>query len=206
MPRPRLTEQEKTAMRERILDAAGCVLHEHGPDGLSIRAIAEQVGVSHMVLYTYFENRDALFSALRDRHSQQIRERHNEYLARAKDGSVYDVMREMLHGYGRFARRRPRAFRFLWGSLLTGEDRMLKPPHEGLHEELHYLSRLIRLGIERGEFSVDDPLAAAAVVLGQISGTQILLQLPDEFDAPMQERIQTEIVDAAMAYLTDQRE
>ena len=72
MPRPRLTEEEIAAMREHILDAAGQLLHEEGPDGLSIRAIADRVGVSHMVLYTYFANRDALVASLRDRHRQMI--------------------------------------------------------------------------------------------------------------------------------------
>lgn len=37
---------------------------EHGPDGLSLRAVARAVGVSAQALYHYFPSRDALVTAL----------------------------------------------------------------------------------------------------------------------------------------------
>ena len=205
MPRPKLTEEEKTAMRERILNAAIHILHQHGPQGLSIRAIADEVGVSHMVLYTYFENRHALFAALRDRQTQKIRERQEGFLARARTDDIQQVMRDVLNDYIQFAQRNPRRFRFMWRAWLEEADHALNPPHEGHRRELNYLADLIQIGINRGDFRVTDPLDAAVVVLGQVTGTQILLLLPDTFDVNQQERIQMELVDAAMAYLTHQR-
>jgi AcrR family transcriptional regulator len=205
VPRPKLTEEEKAAMRERILDAAIHILHDHGPGGLSIRAIAEEVGVSHMVLYTYFENRGELFAAMRHRQSQKMRERQERFLARARSGSIQEVMREVLNDYIQFGQRSPRRFRFMWCAMLEEADHALKPAREGHRQELHYLASLIQLGIDRGEFGVTDPLVAAFVVLGQVTGTQILLLLPDTFDVNKKERIQMEMIDAAMAYLTHQR-
>lgn len=52
MPRPRLTEEERQAMRNRILDAADAVALENGPRAVSSRSIAEKMGTSHMVLYS----------------------------------------------------------------------------------------------------------------------------------------------------------
>lgn len=205
MPRPKLTEEEKAAMRERILDAAIHILHEHGPHGLSIRAIADEVGVSHMVLYTYFENRGELFAAMRDRHIQKMRERQEGFLARARSDDIQEVMRDVLDDYVRFAQRNPRRFRFMWRAWLEEVDNAQRPPHERNRQEIHYLASLIQIGIDRGEFQVTDPLVAAVVVLGQVTGTQILLLMPDTFDINRQDRIQMELVDAAMAYLTHQR-
>jgi len=68
MARPKQTKEQITAMRERILDAAAELLHEQGPQALSIRAITKRLGISPMALYTYFENRAALFAALSERH------------------------------------------------------------------------------------------------------------------------------------------
>jgi hypothetical protein len=93
----------------------------------------------------------------------------------------------------------------MWRAWLEEVDHELNPPHEGHRQELNYLADLIQIGIDRGEFSVTNPLVAAVVVLGQVTGTQILLLLPDTFDANQQEHIQMELVDAAMAYLTHQR-
>lgn len=205
LPRPRLTEDEKVTMRERILDAAVHILHEHGPDSLSIRAIADVIGVSHMVLYTYFENRDALFAALRDRHSRKIQERHEEFLSRTEEENLLDVMRDMLDEYMQFARCKPRAFRFLWSTLLGEAEQGLPPPHEGLSEELRYLTMLIQAGMDKGCFSVSNSQTAALVIMGQLTGIQLLLQLPDTFEAGTVDYIEAEAINAVMAYLTDQR-
>ncbi len=205
MPRPKLTEEEKAAMRERILDAAIHVLHEHGPHGLSIRAIADEVGVSHMVLYTYFENRGELFAALRHRQSQKMRERQEGFLTRARSEDIQEVMRDVLNDYIQFAQRNPSRFRFMWRAWLEETDCTLKPPHKSHQKELQYLASLIQIGVDQGIFWVTDPLAAAVVVLGQMTGTQILLLLPDTFDADLKEHIQTDMVDAALVYLTHKK-
>jgi AcrR family transcriptional regulator len=50
-----VTEIKQAAMRE---------LASSGPEGLSLRAVAREVGVSVQALYHYFESRDALLTAL----------------------------------------------------------------------------------------------------------------------------------------------
>ena len=56
MPRPKKTEEEIHAMREKILDVTQTILEEDGPEAITSRAIAERLGMSHMSLFTYFEN------------------------------------------------------------------------------------------------------------------------------------------------------
>jgi AcrR family transcriptional regulator len=45
------TEREIQEMRERILDATLELLRQEGLKGVSIRKIADRIGVSHMLLY-----------------------------------------------------------------------------------------------------------------------------------------------------------
>jgi AcrR family transcriptional regulator len=51
-------------MRSAILDTARSHLAEHGAVGLSLRAVARDVGMVSSALYRYFDSRDALLTAL----------------------------------------------------------------------------------------------------------------------------------------------
>lgn len=59
--------------REGILAAALAIVDEEGLDGLSLRALGERLGVSHMAAYRHFADRDAIIDALADRVVGQIR-------------------------------------------------------------------------------------------------------------------------------------
>lgn len=51
-------------MRDAILDAARAHLASEGASGLSLRAVARDVGMVSSALYRYFDSRDALLTAL----------------------------------------------------------------------------------------------------------------------------------------------
>jgi AcrR family transcriptional regulator len=52
--------------RGAILDGAVAVLDERGPAALTMRALADRLGVRPMALYTYFASKDELLDAARD--------------------------------------------------------------------------------------------------------------------------------------------
>lgn len=206
MPRPKLTQEEIAAMRERILDAAGELLHEEGPDGLSIRAIADRVGVSHMVLYTYFENRDALFTALRDRHRQRIEAQHADLLTRARNGDPVAVIRSLLEDYARFARRNPTMFRFVWAALYGAPDCAPAAHRSRVRDEIGFLRDLIQIGIDQGCLAERDAATAAIVLTGLVTGSLTMAHQPGLFDEGTLEQVEDELVSAGMTYLMGQKE
>ncbi len=55
MARPKNTPEKIDRMRNSMMDAVISLLDHVSPDKVSIRMIAEKVGVSHMVFYTYFK-------------------------------------------------------------------------------------------------------------------------------------------------------
>ncbi|MFF4651483.1 TetR family transcriptional regulator [Streptomyces sp. NPDC001380] len=63
--RPRAPRHTLSA--ERILDTALRLLDERGIDVFSMRALAEELGVGTMALYTYFRSKEELFGAARER-------------------------------------------------------------------------------------------------------------------------------------------
>ncbi|MFC4113967.1 TetR/AcrR family transcriptional regulator [Nonomuraea zeae] len=54
----------KTSRQPEILGAALAIADERGLDALSMRAVAERVGVTPMALYGYFRNKDELLDGL----------------------------------------------------------------------------------------------------------------------------------------------
>jgi AcrR family transcriptional regulator len=62
--RPRAPRNSLT--REAIVDAAVAVLDEGGPARLTMRSLAERLGVRPMALYTYVGSKDELLDAARD--------------------------------------------------------------------------------------------------------------------------------------------
>lgn len=57
-------ERAREEVRAAILDKAREHLAEHGPAGLSLRAVARDLGLVSSAVYRYFENRDALLTAM----------------------------------------------------------------------------------------------------------------------------------------------
>jgi AcrR family transcriptional regulator len=218
MPRPKLTEEEINAMREAIIEGAFAILQEQGPDKLSIRAIAERVGVSHMVLYSYFENREEIFTALRNYARLHHLARHQEALARAQEGASREVMREALEGYVQFSHERPHDFHFIWGGrrwsgrphgtrrppMTPERGRHGHPPHpsSGVRHELSFLERLIELGIEQGAFVERDPPIAALMTTSMIIGPLLIGQMPGISSKENRRKLEIEAVEATMRYLT----
>lgn len=53
--------------RQEILDAAMALADKHGLDGVSMRTVAERVGVTPMALYRHFDSKKALLDGMLER-------------------------------------------------------------------------------------------------------------------------------------------
>lgn len=210
MPRAKQTPEEIAAMRERILDAVSHILKRDGPEALSIRAIAEVVGVSHMALYGYYENREALLSAFVARQHERQHARREAALRRAEQGDVRAVLREQLEHYGHLAREHPRLYQFLWVHPAGATD----PDPLGLQREIpagqvraahnvEHIARLVELCIARGECVARDPAIAAATAFSIVHGPLILYHNGRLPDPDLLAAVLPEAVGAAMVYLTN---
>lgn len=62
--RPTARERARAELTAEIKHAARAQLAEVGPEGLSLRAVARDLGMVSSALYRYFANRDALLTAL----------------------------------------------------------------------------------------------------------------------------------------------
>ena len=65
MARPALSEQQIKDMRQRLCEAALELYKADGYEAVSFRRLAVHLGISHTLPYSYFDNRDDLFAAVR---------------------------------------------------------------------------------------------------------------------------------------------
>jgi AcrR family transcriptional regulator len=100
-----------SAARERILSAAAELHRERGLAGVSIRRIAEVVGVTPMAIYRHYRDKDALVDALVAAGFARWEQR----LARAVDApDPLGRVRAAMLAYVEFALDEPRTFELMF--------------------------------------------------------------------------------------------
>lgn len=119
MTRARAPRGQGARLREEILAATGRLLAEHGDENaVSIRMIADAVGVTPPSIYLHFPDKDALIEAVCEERFQQFDE------ALEKAGAPYDDPLEALRARGRayvrFGLENPEHYRVLF---MTRHDR-----------------------------------------------------------------------------------
>ena len=199
MPRAKKTDQEIEAMRGCILDAALALLRQDGPEGVSIRKIAERIGVSHMLLYSYFENRAEIICSLRERGFEQMEAFCAELLRRAESGDALAQVRALLERFIRISHEQPMVYQLAWR-----RDLAWRADPQNVSVILEHLSRLIQLCIERGQCVDRDPRLAATVAFGMVNGTLMLYHSLPALGQTDQAELEGQVSEAAVTYLTQQ--
>ncbi len=112
MPRV-LSETRIAAFRERLIDVAERLFADHGFEAVTLRQIAQALGVSPMTPYRYFADKDAILAAVRargfDRHADAL---ERAYAAAAPDRDTR--ARALLNAYVDFALANPEAYKLMF--------------------------------------------------------------------------------------------
>jgi len=197
MPRAKRTAQEIQTMRGRILDATLVLLRQEGPEGVSIRKIADRIGVSHMLLYSYFENRAEIIESLRKRCFGQMEAFCAESLRRAETGDALVQVRESLGRFIQVSHEHPMLYQLACRRATSWRA-------DGLNVTtiLEHLSQLIQLCIERGQCIKRDPRLTATVAFSMVNGTLMLYHSLSALGQTAQAELEREVIEAAITYLT----
>jgi AcrR family transcriptional regulator len=69
---PRISEEQRAAARQRLIDATIAVAEREGVDGLTTRAIVAEAGVSAGMFYGHFESKESLLAAVVDHKTDEL--------------------------------------------------------------------------------------------------------------------------------------
>jgi AcrR family transcriptional regulator len=141
-----------TITRESVMDAALALADREGFDGVTIRAVAAEVGVTPMALYTYFSDKDALYVGMR-----------GQVFARVCAASISrQGYRSMLDGIARGIHRVMREHPN-WTPLLSHGN---GPPTSALD----FMDELLGLMVKEG-FAIEDAMRAYGCVMSFVVGS-----------------------------------
>jgi len=160
MARAALRAEEIAAFRERVTAAAMALFAAHGYEAVTMRAVADALGVSAMTPYRYVDGKDELIARVRTSAFRQFAEALEAATARIDDPE--DRLRELKRAYLRFAVERADAYRIMF------ELRGSTPGETGEWPELtHQAQRAFRVlhdavivAVDRGVLE-GDPLTIA---------------------------------------------
>jgi len=107
-------------MRTAILDAARRELAEGGAAGLSVRAVAREVGMASSAVYRYFENRDALLTALIIDAYDSLGEAVEAAEATVARKDLLGRWLQITHSVREWALRQPTLYALVYGSPVPG--------------------------------------------------------------------------------------
>lgn len=92
---PKISEEQRTAARQRLIDATIAVAERDGVEALTTRAIVAEAGVSSGMFYGHFGSKEELLAAVVD---QSVDELATVLAAEIELGTPLEgVVRELLH-------------------------------------------------------------------------------------------------------------
>ncbi|MGE3303371.1 MAG: TetR/AcrR family transcriptional regulator [Hyphomonadaceae bacterium] len=111
MPRT-LSDSEIADFRARLCDVAAALFVQRGPEAVTMRALASELGVSAMTPYRYFRDKDEIFAAIRAKAFNEFADALDKASANVEDPE--ERSRALSLAYLRFALSRPFFYRMMF--------------------------------------------------------------------------------------------
>jgi AcrR family transcriptional regulator len=157
-------------LRSALLETAWAVVGRHGEGGLSLRSVAEALGVSHAAPAHHFPDKESLLDALRAEGWRRF--------AQALEAEEGDGLKGIGRAYVRFAQEHPQQMRLMTRS---GPPRSAEISVEGTRG-WQVLERAVAK--ELGPRRAQDPVELRAMAMAAWAGVHGLAALMTEVGLP----------------------
>jgi len=117
-----LSPEDVSSFRDRLCQAAERLFAEQGPESVTMRQLAAELGCSPMTPYRYFKDKDEILAAVRaaafDRFASALEDAFAQHSTETPKSRSAAVGR----AYVRFALSEPQAYRLMFDLMQPGED------------------------------------------------------------------------------------
>jgi AcrR family transcriptional regulator len=152
---------------EKILHAAHALFDAEGAQAVSMRRVAEAVGISAMAIYRHFPNRDALLKRLSDDSFQQAAQ---DWSARVRATDPRKRLLQSMEPYLDYALRHPHLFDHAF-SVRRDDARRFPEDFRARHSPtLNLVADTIAEGMRAGVLRKADPWDVAMSVWAHAHG------------------------------------
>jgi AcrR family transcriptional regulator len=151
-------------IKSRIVAAARALYFERGPDAVTMRAVAERVGVTATALYRHFADKDAILREVMGEGSRLL----GSHLFRALEAPTpLERLRATANAYLDFAVAQPQAYRALYEMAEAEEG---SPVHLQRGAMRRFLRDRVREAMDAGVVAPGDPDGTALSVWAMLHG------------------------------------
>jgi len=196
-PRRRARRGEGDLLREEILLAAERLLIERGSEeAVSIRAIADAVGVTPPSIYMHFADKEELFVAVCDERFQEL-DRLSEAAAAAASDPL-DEVRRRGEAYIRFGLDNPEQYQILF---MNPQQANVAIDQVEKWACLQHMVEAVERAIDTGMIVGDDPFFLTLGLWAAVHGLVSLLITKPELPWPPREALIEHVLVNAVAGL-----
>lgn len=176
-------------IKSRIVGAARALYFERGPDTVTMRAVAERVGVTATALYRHFPDKDAILREVVGEGSRLL----GSHLFRALEAPTpLERLRATAFAYLDFALAQPQAYRALFEP--AGDDEA-SPVHAQRGAIRRFLRDRVREAMDAGVVAPGDPEGIALTLWSLLHGLASLHQSGITRTEWQRERALTSLID-----------
>jgi AcrR family transcriptional regulator len=164
----------------RIATAARRLLDKEGAEAVTMRRVAEAVGITPMAIYRHYPDRAGLLNALADAGFEELAVR----LTRKRfSGGIEERLTKMAEIYLDHALRNPRLFELMFLKPRAGARRYPRDFKAGRSPTANLMAAVVEEGMKSGYFREDD---AWEIVfeMGALSHGLIMLYLGGRMEVP----------------------
>jgi AcrR family transcriptional regulator len=153
--------------QQRILAAARTLFEQEGAAAVSMRRVAEAVGITPMAIYRHFANREMLLKRVSDDAFAEVAQL---WLERSRHPDLMQGLLQSMENYLDYALQHPHLFDYSF-SVSRGDARRFPEDFRARRSPtLNVIADLLAEGMRRGLLRDGDPWDTAMVMWGQAHG------------------------------------
>lgn len=160
---------------DKIAETALALFEKHGPEAVTMRAVAQKAGITPMAIYHHFPNREALLHAVTEGEFEHvlhyIQTRRSQLPAKARPS---DLLLAMMHGQIDYAMRHPRLFDYCFSKERPDARRFPDDFKGRLSPTMNPLADGIQAVMDAGWLARDDAWEVAMQLTALIHGYLVL--------------------------------
>jgi len=162
-------------LRKSLVDTAQVMLKEEGIESLSLRKLADRVGVSRTAPYHHFKDKNALLCAIAQSGFEQWTDMVKFTFAQ-QDKTLKEQYRDFVTGYIRFASDNPELYDLMFGRTIWKQHAATEELKDVAYPSFQYQVQLTKRWQQQGVMPKElDSLRLAQVSWGTLHGIARLL-------------------------------
>ena len=156
---------------DRIARVALAILEEEGPEAVSMRRVASDVGITPMAIYHHFPDREALLNTVTDREFAKLL---SHMQAHPLNGSLENRVIAVMEGYVDYSFKQPRVFDYVFSRVRSDARKYPQDFRARRSPTLNPIADMLAGEMEKGLLKQDDVWEVAFALWAHIHGYVML--------------------------------